>query len=549
MQAARFGAFLLRLEQFGQTGRRRRRRHDRDDLCTDRTGVASVQVAAQRHRPPGVLGLRQPARRFDALRLRPGHRPPGRLERLGFGGGDARVLANGIARLAQLHVQHRSVLARRADLASQRLPAFAGGQLTVVVLDGGELTFRRGCFPCRFGELTLAKAHVGGACRDFIGESGHVAVERSAFGQQCVVVLHAPFERLQPDDALAVRIQGAERGARRLEARLRLRRQCRGVVEALDRGAVLLREPRMVVALARDRRECRPHLPGAARRVDPLEPRRLRRLATLELHEFGAPRQALPLQLQAGLGVSAPQACGLARIGQHGLPGSQRVELGLCGGDGGRRGVRIGLELPGGGIQIAARIATAFAGQFLHARVHREAQQFLQDASPLPRIALEEAGELALRQDHRVGERVVVEADEALDGGQHLARPRGDWRREAIDDLVELTRAGRRGAADDARDQERAVAHGEPQRHRHAIAAVRDEVLDAAAAHARHAAVQRERNRVEHRALAGAGRPGDGKQRERRQVERRLRVAEAGEALHVDRQRPHASCSSAIAAS
>ena len=138
-------------------------------------------------------------------------------------------------------------------------------------------------------------------------------------------------------------------------------------------------------------------------------------------------------------------------------------------------------------------------------------------------------------------ERVVVEAHQALDRVVHArARPTpaSSWRLRRRPRPADRRRLPCRAAR--CAPPRTSLADGEPQRHRHAIAAVRDQLLHAAVAHARHLAVQRERDGVEQRALAGAGRSGNREQRQRREIQRRLRVAKAREALDVERERPHA---------
>ena len=65
-------------------------------------------------------------------------------------------------------------------------------------------------------------------------------------------------------------------------------------------------------------------------------------------------------------------------------------------------------------------------GDLLHPLVDREVEEADQDLAALLRLALQERVELALRQDHRAGEAVVVEAEDAVDLGAHLLDAVGD---------------------------------------------------------------------------------------------------------------------------
>ena len=239
----------------------------------------------------------------------------------------------------------------------------------------------------------------------------------------------------------------------------------------------------------------------------------------------------------------------LARVGQggeggFGLPGAGfgGLELGpllvesfLC-------GVReVGFELALDEVGFGLRGRASLVGELLHALVDGEVQERHQDLAALLGLALQEGVELALREDDRAREAVVVEAEDAVDlrpdlldaVGEGLGRVRGDPLEALLGGLV---------GAGGARDAVALLPDSELEQDREALGAVADELL-VVVADAGDLAVEGEADRVDQGRLAGAGRAGDGEQVEAREVELEL-VAEGGEAFERELVRPHFAASS-----
>ena len=109
-----------------------------------------------------------------------------------------------------------------------------------------------------------------------------------------------------------------------------------------------------------------------------------------------------------------------------------------------------------------------------------EPKQVREDLAPLLRVPDQEVLELALRQDHRAGERVVVEPDGPLDQGirrldlvRSFARRAPAVRGPRLEPDLRRTAQGRR-----SRDQPPGGAHLELEGDRHPRLAERDEGTD-----------------------------------------------------------------------
>ena len=218
------------------------------------------------------------------------------------------------------------------------------------------------------------------------------------------------------------------------------------------------------------------------------------------------------------------------------------LELGLLLLEGLLRGAaEVGLELALDEVGLAPGRRAPLVRDLLHPLVDREVEEADQDLAALLRLALQERVELALRQDHRAREAVVVEAEDAVDLGAHLLDAVGDRLGRAVRDPLEALLRGLVGA-DRAGDPVALFADAELEHHREPLGAVADELL-VVVAHARDLSVEREDDRVDQRRLAGAGRAGDREEVEAGEVELEL-LAEGGEAFERELVRPHCVASS-----
>ncbi len=229
---------------------------------------------------------------------------------------------------------------------------------------------------------------------------------------------------------------------------------------------------------------------------------------------------------------------GLLRAGFGGL------ELGLLLLEGHLRGVReVGFELALDEVGLGPRGGASLVGELLHALVDAEAQEGDQDLAALLGLALQEGIELALREDDRAGEAVVVEAEDAVHLRPDLPGPVGDGLGRLPRDPLEALLGGLVGAGR-ARDAVALLPDVELEHDREALLAVADELL-VVVAHAGDDTVEGEDDGVDQGRLAGAGRAGDGEEVEAREVELEL-VTEGSEAFDGQLQRPHLAASSWI---
>ncbi len=187
------------------------------------------------------------------------------------------------------------------------------------------------------------------------------------------------------------------------------------------------------------------------------------------------------------------------------------------------------------------RAVRAVVGGLHHRLVDVEGEQLREDVLLVLRVAAEEGAELALRQDDRLYERVVVDAEERLDVRVDLVDAVGERLDVAVG--VHAFEAGGGGAFDrpHARHEVALAARLELQLHAREIRPVRDEGDDFSA-HARDFAEERPDHRVEEGRLAGAGGAGDGEELAAGEVDRDG-VVEGGEALEVQADGLHTAAS------
>ena len=117
-----------------------------------------------------------------------------------------------------------------------------------------------------------------------------------------------------------------------------------------------------------------------------------------------------------------------------------------------RRVREVGLELALDELRLRLRGRASLVGELLHALVDGEVQERDQDLAALLGLALQEGVELALREDDRAREAVVVEAEDAVDLRPDLLDPVGDGLGCIRGDALEALLGGLVGAgrADDA---------------------------------------------------------------------------------------------------
>ena len=171
-----------------------------------------------------------------------------------------------------------------------------------------------------------------------------------------------------------------------------------------------------------------------------------------------------------------------------------------------------------------------------------QVEQVGQDLAAGLGVAGQELGEAALGQEDRPGEAGVVEPDQPLDDRVRLAHPVG-----AVPVLAPAGLGARIGALDEdlglavgghaAGDPEAFPAGLELEDDRRPRLALADQLADPVTDPLR-PPVQDERQRVEDRALARAGRAGDREQVEPLEVDQ-LRLAEGGEAADLEADRAH----------
>ena len=191
----------------------------------------------------------------------------------------------------------------------------------------------------------------------------------------------------------------------------------------------------------------------------------------------------------------------------------------------------------------ALRARRAVAGRAARLLVAFEAEQAREDVAALALVAAQERVERALRQQHGLGERREVEAQQLLDVPRHVARAVSERLPLPAGALAFEARAEvGRGLAADAVAR---AAHAEVEPHGHRLRAVRHE-LERRRADARHLAVERPRHRVEQRRFARARRSGDGEQPPVREVEHGG-LAERREAAHLQPERPHGAAPASAA--
>ena len=203
--------------------------------------------------------------------------------------------------------------------------------------------------------------------------------------------------------------------------------------------------------------------------------------------------------------------------GRRRQAGARILQRRLAGGDRFRRGVGVGGELAVDDAQVGLEGLAPALGQALHARIDVVTQQVLKDRSLVGGLGFQEPRELALRQHHRLDELVVAKTEQPRHGlvdglhgvGKAALEPVGDLRQHGVG--LEATRLEAPRPPDDAVI---AAVDATVECHRHGVAAVRDELAEVALAHPRHLAVERVEHGVEDARLAGAGRAGNGEQRQ-----------------------------------
>ena len=456
------------------------------------------------------------------------------------------LLLLGLLQLALEALGARLALAlREAGLLQLLLRASHGGfgllELRLDRVEGGRLALRD-----RLHGLGADRARLAGLQAVAEGEGGVLAVRLLLLGSRGGLgLLRLRFRRLEVRERLLLLRDGLLRfvellllvgGALRGSGALlleggellgeRLRRDERVVAAFVVRVRVFVRVQLVEVAVERLSR-----LAGAVERgVRGVEALAFVRVVLREarlLLPMGAgllgERRGLVERLERGLGLLGAALGGL--------------ELGLLLLEGLLRGAReVGLELALDEVGLAPGRRAPLVRDLLHPLVDREVEEGHQDLAALLRLALQERVELALRQDHRAREAVVVEAEDAVDLGAHLLDAVGDRLGRAVRDPLEPLLRGLVGARG-ARDPVALLADAELEHHREPLGAVADELL-VVVAHARDLAVEREDDRVDQRRLAGAGRAGDREEVEAGEVELDL-LPEGGEAFERELVRPH----------
>ena len=201
VRAARIGCFVLCVEQRRQFGREDDRRHGRHGLVAHGTGVASVQVAAQRHGPVRVLRVGQPTNGVDATRFGAIERRPGLFQRRRLRRRDARGLANRLVCLSDLDLDRWALGTQRPQLAGQVTPELAGLQFERIVRarrqSGGEACLVSG----GIREALLLDLQVAPPGLDLAGQRRDISRQRTAFVGQRVTMLQPALERAKGVDA------------------------------------------------------------------------------------------------------------------------------------------------------------------------------------------------------------------------------------------------------------------------------------------------------------------------------------------------------------
>ena len=187
--------------------------------------------------------------------------------------------------------------------------------------------------------------------------------------------------------------------------------------------------------------------------------------------------------------------------------------------------------IPGGGRPLP--------GLGAHAGVDVEVEELAQHLLAVPRLVVQELGEPALGQHHRLGEPVEVQAQHLLDRLAHLRRPSGQDVAAALQ--PGLLGGGPAGGAPHHPDRGVALAvHLEVEFH----PGLSRELVDGrghgpVVVVAGHRAEQGEGDAVDDGGLARSGRPHQSGQLHAGEVHLGV-VAEGGEPLHPQLQRPHA---------
>ncbi len=207
---------------------------------------------------------------------------------------------------------------------------------------------------------------------------------------------------------------------------------------------------------------------------------------------------------------------------------------------GGGQAVELALSDLGGDLGLGG----ALVGRLQHEVVHVQPEEPFEQRLAVGGLVVEEARELALRQNDAAGEVGEAEADELLDGTRHVAGGGGDvLRRPVGGDPVEPGLPGAdpavaSRAAHDAPDQVAVAAGLEGQLDSGLVRSDRDDRCDELLAVAGHAAVEGEAHGVDHRRLARAGGADESEQLGVGEVDLGL-VAEGAEATQPEPDRPH----------
>ncbi len=207
----------------------------------------------------------------------------------------------------------------------------------------------------------------------------------------------------------------------------------------------------------------------------------------------------------------------------------------------------------GGGVPFGAR-------ELLDPPIGAVPQEVLEDLAPVGGRGVQELGELALRQQHALGELVERQPHDPLGGGAHRRGAPRERPAQALDELGvvgrvhpvrQLLQSGHGGldvavlvASQDPGRHVVGARGGEHQPHPPLHRRRGDRVLRGVVAPPRRAPVQREAHRVEHRGLARAGGAGEREEVDVGEVERRG-LGVGTEAVHVQAYRPHQVSSAA----
>ncbi len=208
------------------------------------------------------------------------------------------------------------------------------------------------------------------------------------------------------------------------------------------------------------------------------------------------------------------------------------------------RGVRVvRLDVPEAVVDPVAQARRLPPRRLAGRLVAAEVEEPHQDPAALAGVPGEELVEGALGQEHRLRERLEVEPDDLLEPAADRPDPAPVDLRDGRSVLDALQRRLVRAPPHAAGDAVLPAVDPEVEADAHVGGPVRDQVAQLVGVHARDAAVEREGDRIEDAALAGAGGPRDDEEVEVRQVHL-LHPLERGEALDRQRERPHAAVAS-----